>query len=158
MQIPGGTIQFPSGWDMMSPADKINWVKNLTKPTPAKAAEHSQWLKSMQKRFPGKSSVPPVAHEESIRNVAAPAAAAWPGVKAALGATVSPLLSIVAPIAAGALGAGAILGTKRKFDREIDQYTTESNKRHNELIKAIKAQRERKQELNNLNKQNYGNK
>lgn len=141
-------IKYPSNWSNMPAAEKVQWVKNLTKPTPQKAAAQKDWLNAMQKNFPGKS-MPKVAHEESIRNVAAPASAAWPGVKAALGASVSPILSLLAPIAAGAIGGAAIYRTKKKFDKEVDQYTRESNQRHKELMSAIKAQRERKNNKNN---------
>ena len=72
-------------------------------------------------------------------------AGAGAGIKAALGTKLGAAASFGGPILAGILGALAIHKTKKKFDQEIDDYTRESNKRHEELMKIIRKKREQKQ-------------
>jgi len=80
-------------------------------------------------------------------------AAAWASLKAGLGTTMSPLVSLGAPIAAGALGGLAIKNASNKANKEIDSiHSPERNQRHQELLKAIKRQGEKKRNnLSNIN-------
>lgn len=129
--MPSGFPQYPSNWHSMSPTDKISWVKNLSSPTAKNVAENNAWLKDMASRFGDKGAKAGSAVKAAVASKAG---------FAALG----PLVSIGAPLAAGALGALAIGNAKKKFDKEIDTYTAESNNRHAELMKAIKKQRDNK--------------
>ena len=132
MQLPS---IYPSNYFEMDPMDKIKWVKSLS-PDQIKAALG----KAGEAKTAVKQAVDTVVANKQAASATAPAAvAAAPAAKATLGAGIS----LGAPIAAGVLGALAIWRAKKKFDKEIDSYTTESNKRHAELMAAIKRKRDK---------------
>jgi len=167
--MPLGFPQYPAGWDAMPAAQKVSWVKDLSASTPANIAKNNAWLKEMSAKFgtnkvglDPKTAINAARGNQFFKSLAdrqketsdmvkkatkhvnhTGLAGAGALVKGALTTPLGATASLGSPVLAGILGALAIYSTKKKHDREIDTHTTESGKRHEQLMKMIRAQRKK---------------
>jgi len=161
-------ISTPPNWSKMSVGKKTNFLKSLSKSTPAKVTENQQWLKSMRSKFPSKAT--PVAHRDSLKAVKSPRAEkirlnrewldnvakgkksmakkAAKGTGAAkagiMGAKVGTAAGLGVVAGAAGLGALAIRLAKRKFDKTVDEGVKTTDSNYKDLMKAIKRRRNKK--------------